>query len=99
MQFRLAPGKDKPPVWFAGQPLRLFAHTRSTIKGYAIPAASVVRNASNQDIVWTHTGAEQFTPRTVRWVPLDGARVAVVDGLADGTRVVHEGASLLNQIR
>lgn len=83
----------------AGQTVKVFAATRSKVKGHAIPAAAVVKNPANQDIVWVHTAAERFAPQTIRWVALDGARVAVLDGLKDGARVVVQGASLINQVR
>lgn len=83
----------------AGQTVKVFAATRSKVKGHAIPAAAVVKNPANQDIVWVHTAAELFAPQTIRWVALDGARVAVLDGLKDGARVVVQGASLINQVR
>jgi hypothetical protein len=35
----------------------------------------------------------------VRTQPLDGTRVAVIDGLEAGVRVVVQGAALLNQVR
>jgi hypothetical protein len=73
--------------------------TRTTIQGIPVPSAAVVRNPSNQDIVWVHTGAEIFVARTVRTVPLDGANVSVVDGLKPGERLVTQGAALVNQVR
>jgi hypothetical protein len=68
-------------------------------KSVVLPAAAVVKNPSNQDVVWVHTGAETFAPKVVRWQALDGNRIAVQQGLADGDRVVVRGASLLNQVR
>ena len=98
--FRIKSDANKLPVALAvGQSVKVFAATRSKVNGHAVPAASVVKNPSNQDIVWVHTAAERFTPRTIRWVALDGARVAVLDGLTDGARVVTQGAALINQIR
>jgi membrane fusion protein, heavy metal efflux system len=82
-----------------GQPVTLVAQMRSTVTGIALPAASVVKNPSNQDIVWVHTGPEQFVPRTVRWVALDGARVVVLEDLKPGERAVVQGAPLVNQVR
>ncbi|MBC7624294.1 MAG: efflux RND transporter periplasmic adaptor subunit [Aeromicrobium sp.] len=82
-----------------GQSVKVFVATRSKVKGHAVSAASVVKNPSNQDIVWVHTAAERFKPLTIRWAALDGARVAVLDGLTDGARVVTQGAALINQVR
>jgi membrane fusion protein, heavy metal efflux system len=82
-----------------GQPVKVLVQTKEQVKGFAVPAGAVVKNASNQDIVWVHTGAEVFVPRTTRLVPLDGATVSVVDGLKVGDRVVIQGAPLINQTR
>ncbi|WP_395735224.1 efflux RND transporter periplasmic adaptor subunit [Prosthecobacter sp.] len=90
---------NKPVELAVGQPLKVLAKTRTKLKGHAVPASAVLKNPSNQDIVWTHTSAERFEPRTIRWAALDGANVAVLDGLADGARVVVQGAALLNQVR
>jgi membrane fusion protein, heavy metal efflux system len=97
--FRIRPAANSPVALAAGQTVKLFAATRGKVRGHAIPAAAVVKNPSNQDIVWVHTQAERFVPQTVRWVALDGARIAVLDGLQDGARVVTQGAALMNQIR
>lgn len=81
------------------QPVKVVVQTRTSIQGVPVPAGSVVKNPSNQDIVWVHTGAEVFQPRPVRVVPLDGALVSVIEGLKAGDRVVTQGASLVNQVR
>ena len=64
-----------------------------------MPATAIVKDRNNQDIVWVHVGAERFVPRTVRFVPIDGATSTIVDGVAKGDRIVVQGASLLNQVR
>ncbi len=81
------------------QSVKVVVQTKEIIKGFAIPNGAVVKNPSNQDIVWVHTGAEQFAPRVVRFVNLDGSRLTVLDGLAAGDRVVTQGAALVNQVR
>ncbi|WP_255249998.1 efflux RND transporter periplasmic adaptor subunit [Polaromonas sp. AET17H-212] len=96
--FRTVPGKNAPPLSI-NQPVKVTVQTTSQVKGFAIPTGAVVKNASNQDMVWIHTGAELFAPRTVRQVPLDGSTAAVVDGLKTGDRVVTQGAPLVNQVR
>lgn len=96
--FRTVPDKAAPPLSIH-QPVKVTVQTRNQVKGFAVPAGAVVRNASNQDMVWVHTGAEVFQPRTVRLSPLDGATVAIVDGLKAGDRVVTQGAPLVNQVR
>jgi len=96
IQFRTTRGA---PMLAIGQPLKVLVQTREAINGIPVPAAAIVKNPSNQDIVWVHTEPEAFIPRTVRFAPLDGARVSIRDGLKAGERVVTDGASLVNQIR
>ncbi len=81
------------------QPVKVFVQTKDTVLGFAVPAGAVVKNPSNQDIVWVHTGPEVFEARTIRMVALDGANVSVVNGLKAGDRVVTQGAPLVNQVR
>ena len=103
--FRTSLPKSGSPVNIAlaalavGQPVKVLVQTKEQVKGFAVPASAVVKNASNQDMVWVHTGAELFVPRATRVVPLDGATVSVVDGLKAGDRVVTQGAPLVNQVR
>ncbi|MBB3934642.1 Multidrug efflux pump subunit AcrA (membrane-fusion protein) [Aureimonas phyllosphaerae] len=82
-----------------GQMLTVLARTEETQTGVALPRTSVLRGSNGQDIVFLHTGAERFEPREVRVLPLDGDRVLVAAGIDAGSRVVTEGAELLNQIR
>ena len=96
--FRTLPGKNALPLSI-NQPVKVTVQTKSQLKGFAAPLGAVVKNASNQDMVWVHTGAEVFQPRTVRQVPLDGSTAAIVDGLKTGDRVVTQGAPLVNQVR
>ena len=82
-----------------GQLVTVMASTGESINGIAIPRAGVLRSSNGQTILFEHTSAERFEPRTVRVEPLDAERVLVLDGLAPGRRVVVQGAELLNQIR
>jgi hypothetical protein len=82
-----------------GQSLPVTVRTRSTLVGVPVPAAALVRSASNEPIVWVKTAPERFEPRRVRTQPLDAERALVVDGLGGGERVVVESAPLLNQVR
>lgn len=82
-----------------GQPVKVIVQTRAKVEGIAVPAGSVMRDPSNQDIVWVKTGPEVFAPRRVTSQPLDGLRVAVTSGLNPGDRLVTSGARLVNQIR
>lgn len=81
------------------QPVRIAIQTTDRLSAFAIPAAAVTRNPSNEPIVWVHAAAEMFAPRTVRIAPLDGTRIAVTAGLKEGDRVVIDGMQLINQVR
>ncbi len=91
-------GGDVPPL-AVGQPVTVVVQTRTQVDGVPVPNAAVVKNPSNQDIVWVHTAAEVFEPRPVRWSALNGSTVSVLDGLQAGDRVVVQGAPLVNQVR
>ena len=82
-----------------GQPVKVFVQTRARVKGIAVPAASLMKNPSNQTIVWVKTAPEKFEPRIVMVEPLDGVNVAVTSGLKAGNRVATQGATLINQVR
>ena len=82
-----------------GQPVKVYALSRSTVQGYRVPAAALVKNPANQAIVWVKIAPEHFEPRTVTVEPLDGANVAVTAGLKAGDRVVVRAATLVNQVR
>ncbi len=82
-----------------GQPVKVIAKTANRIDGIALPQAALVKNAAGDDVVWLHAAPELFTPRVVKWTPLDAYRVAVGSGLKDGDRIVVAGASLLVQMR
>mgnify|MGYP001360952962 CR=1 FL=1 len=62
-------------------------------------ADPILISGNGQTIVFEHTSAERFEPRSVRVEPLDAERVIVLDGLASAKRLVVQGAELLNQIR
>jgi cobalt-zinc-cadmium efflux system membrane fusion protein len=82
-----------------GQPVRVIVQTRSTVKGVRVPAAALMKNPSNQAIVWVKNGPERYSPRMVMTQPLDGASVTVTSGLKAGERVATHGATLINQVR
>ena len=96
--FRTEPGKGALPL-AVNQPVKVVVQTKNQVKGFAVPTSAVVKSAGNQDMVWVHTGAEIFVPRTVRVAPLSGSTVSVTDGLKAGDRVVSQGAPLINQVR
>ena len=82
-----------------GQPVTVVAQSKDRIKGVVLPAQAVVRNPSNESIVWIKAGAERFVPQPVQYRPLDASTVVVTQGLSADNRVVVQGAPLIAQIR
>jgi membrane fusion protein, heavy metal efflux system len=82
-----------------GQALLVVVQTKSQIKGIPVPTASLMKNPSNQNVVWVKTSPERLEPRVVLFEPLDGTQVSVTSGLKAGDRVVTQGATLVNQVR
>ena len=91
--------RDRERHLAVNQPVKVILQTKEVVKGFAVPTSAVVKNTSNQDMAWVHTGAETFVPRTVRVVPLSGSMMSVTNGLEAGDRVVSQGAPLVNQVR
>jgi len=82
-----------------GQPVRVHLETASKQSGMRVPSAALMKNPSNQTIVWVKTAPERFEPRAITFAALDGVSVAVTSGLKPGERIATDGASLINQIR
>lgn len=82
-----------------GQPVTVVAQSKERIKGVVLPAQAVVRNPSNEPIVWIKSGAERFIPQPVQYRSLDASTVVVTQGLSADNRVVVQGAALIAQIR
>lgn len=94
--FRIKP--PLPPL-AVGQPLKVVAQTRRTVKGVAMPLAALTRSSAGDTVAWVHAGAETFVAKKVRFQALDGATVALIEGIAAGDRVVTAGAAALAQVR
>jgi hypothetical protein len=94
--FRIRP--PLPPL-AVGQPLKVVVQTKRTVKGVAVPLAALSRSGAGDTVAWVHAGAETFVAKKVRFQALDGATVAVIDGIAAGDRVVTAGAAALAQVR
>jgi hypothetical protein len=100
LTFAVANGQPGVPLPIAiGQPVTVVAQARTRIRGVVLPAQAVVRNPSNEPIVWIKSGAERFIPQPVQFRPLDAATVVITQGLGADNRVVVQGAPLIAQIR
>jgi membrane fusion protein, heavy metal efflux system len=87
------------PTLTIGQPVRVLIQSANTSNAIAVPSVSLMKNPSNQSVVWVKTGPEKFIPQVITFENLDGERVAVTSGLKGGERVVNRAATLINQIR
>jgi len=85
-------------VW-TGQFVTVFLSIPEKRRGILLPRAAVVRSANGQYVVYEHAGAERFEPREVKAEVLDAENMLVTAGIADGKRVVVQGAELLEQVR
>ncbi len=81
-----------------GQVLRVYVQTKQLVKGVRIPTSAVVRDGSNQSVVWIKEEPQLFRSISITPAPLDGSH-SLVQGLQENDRVVSKSASLLNQIR
>jgi hypothetical protein len=90
---------DPDPSISVGTLLSVLLETSGERSGIVLPRAAVVRNTSGQDVVWQHTYPESFVPVPVRTESVDAKSVLVSAGLAADTRIVIEGADLLNEVR
>lgn len=82
-----------------GQPVTVVARAKDRLPGIVLPAQAVVRNPSNEAVVWIKSGAERFIPQPVQVRPLNADSVVVTKGLSPDNRVVVQGAALIAQIR
>ena len=96
LQFRIL---SPPPGLSVGTPVTVIANVPADATGVALPRSSVTRMPNGGAAVWDHVSAERFVPRPVRMQSLDGANVLVLAGLKPGSRIVTQGANLLNQVR
>jgi hypothetical protein len=82
-----------------GSTVKVVMQGKSASQGIVLPHAAVVRGLNGLSQVWAKVSAERFKALPVQAVSLDGSRVLVIAGIEQGSRVVVEGAELINQIR
>ena len=87
------------PALAIGARVRVLIQTGSPVAGIVLPEAAIVRNTNGLAQTWVKVGAEQFKPQTVTTEPIGGGKVLVTAGLQEGSRVVVNGAELINQVR
>lgn len=64
------------------------------VEAVLVPAGAV-QDESGTSVVYVQTGGESFERRIVRVGARDGERVAILDGIDPGQRVVGKGAYLI----
>jgi len=82
-----------------GSAVKVFVQQGEPVEGIVLPDEAIVRGPDALPRVWTKTGPQSFRPQPVRFAPLDGNSVVVLAGVDSGSRVVVDGAELLNQVR
>jgi hypothetical protein len=82
-----------------GSAVKVYVQQGEPIEGIVLPDSAVVRGDNGLPRVWAKESPQRFRPLPVRVAPLDGAHVVVLGGVAAGTRIVVEGAELINQVR
>lgn len=98
LQVRLQLTSAAPGV-VIGQPVTAWLEQTISSDGIVLPAASLIRLTNGETVVFEKQGAEIFVPRTVRTRVVSGDRIAVLDGLESGARIVVQGAGLIAQVR
>lgn len=94
--FRIDESHDKLTI---GSTVKVVTQGKAAAEGVILPDSAVVLGPNGLPQVWTKISAERFKPTPVRTTPLDGARILVIAGVEDGSRVVVDGAELINQVR
>lgn len=82
-----------------GSAVKVYVQEGDPVTGIVLPAAAVVKGANGLARVWGKVDAETFRPLPVRVVPFNGTQALVLSGVEPGTRVVVEGAELIDQVR
>ena len=82
-----------------GSAVKVFVQQGELKEGIVVPGDAVVRGSEGLPRVWVKESPQLFRPMPVRVVPLDGVNVLLVGGVPAGSRIVVEGAELINQVR
>lgn len=82
-----------------GQPVVVYLERSVSTPGLPLPSDALVRTPNGDRVVFEKISAERYMPRTVRVRQVAADRIAVLDGVEAGGRIVVSGAALLAQIR
>jgi cobalt-zinc-cadmium efflux system membrane fusion protein len=82
-----------------GQPVVVYLERSVTTPGLPLPSDALVRTPNGDRVVFEKISAERYVPRTVRVRQVAADRIAVLEGVEPGGRIVVSGAALLAQIR
>lgn len=90
---------DPGPALNIGTPVTISARAGTPVTGIILPRAAIAQAPNGQMVVFLHKEPELFEPRAIRFEPFDAQSVLVHSGLAEGDKVVVQGAPLVNQVR
>lgn len=96
LQFRVDESHDGLVI---GSAVKVFVQQGDPIEGIVVPDQAVVRGPDGLPRVWLKESPQMFRPQPVRMAPLDGNNVVITGGVEPDSRVVVDGAELLNQVR
>ncbi len=68
-------------------------------EGIKVPRKSVVRTSDGRQLVWDRRTAERFVSHHVSTLPIDADYLLVTSPLHSSTRIVTDGASVIDQVR
>lgn len=86
-------GNDDPSLRIGGL-VEVSVPVGESFHGVAIPASSVI-DQDGRGVVYIQVDGEHFEERSVRTGPRSGGLIGILDGLAEGERVVTVGAHLV----
>lgn len=97
---QFAVSSNAPAVLRAsGQRVTVMIEAGEPVSGVVVPRAAVVTAPNGQSVIFEHTMPETFTPKLVRFAPIDPERLVITSGLNAGDKIVVQAAALINQVR
>jgi cobalt-zinc-cadmium efflux system membrane fusion protein len=96
MQFKV---EEQHEGLIIGSAVKVFVQQGDLMEGIVVPGDAVVRGSEGLPRVWVKESPQLFRPMPVRVAPLDGVNVLLMGGVPAGSRIVVDGAELINQVR